>query len=366
MGYDTAPVRSEKALFDLATWAEAQGGLKHYLMEAPTRDLAKALNQEAPPAGVTGESWSEWRHQFGAYQQEFGHILYNFDFVAPVPAEDPAPALEAIKMYLREEGSDPHERQERLNAARINATEALLKRARGLRGWAVKKALSWAQSMGEVREDSVASIGLAYPRLRQLLLELGHRLVEAGAFEAPADIFWLKETEVERLLSSLQNGQQPKSMQGQVQERKSKLKARRNLIPPSQLPFSKSYYGIPIEMFVPHEGDQEAGKLKGVGASAGVVTGAAYVLHGPEDFDQMKQGGILVAKMTTPAWTPLFAMAGAVVTDIGGPLSHGSIVAREYGIPAVLGTGAATHVIKTGQVITVDGDAGQVILKPGN
>jgi pyruvate,water dikinase len=80
----------------------------------------------------------------------------------------------------------------------------------------------------------------------------------------------------------------------------------------------------------------------------------------------MEPGGILVAKLTTPAWTPLFAMASAIVTDVGGPLSHGSIVAREYGIPAVLGTGAATRMIEYGQEITVDGDAGYVILTSEN
>jgi pyruvate,water dikinase len=90
------------------------------------------------------------------------------------------------------------------------------------------------------------------------------------------------------------------------------------------------------------------------------VTGTAKVLHGPEDFDLMERDAILVAKVTTPAWTPLFAMAGGIVTDIGGPLSHGSIVAREYGIPAVLGTVSATRTIRTGQRITVDGDAGRV------
>jgi pyruvate,water dikinase len=76
----------------------------------------------------------------------------------------------------------------------------------------------------------------------------------------------------------------------------------------------------------------------------------------------MKPGDVLVAATTTPAWTPLFAMASAVVTDIGGPLSHGSIVAREYGIPAVLGTGVATRRIRNGQTITVDGSAGTVTI----
>jgi pyruvate,water dikinase len=76
----------------------------------------------------------------------------------------------------------------------------------------------------------------------------------------------------------------------------------------------------------------------------------------------MASGDVLVAKLTTPAWTPLFARAAAVVTDVGGPLSHGSIVAREYGIPAVLGTGVATRRIHTGQTITVDGNTGMVFL----
>jgi pyruvate,water dikinase len=84
------------------------------------------------------------------------------------------------------------------------------------------------------------------------------------------------------------------------------------------------------------------------------------VLDGPEAFDQMEPGEVLVAAITTPAWTPLFAMASAIVTDVGGPLSHGSIVAREYGIPAVLGTGGATRRLRTGDRVRVDGTKGTV------
>jgi pyruvate,water dikinase len=102
--------------------------------------------------------------------------------------------------------------------------------------------------------------------------------------------------------------------------------------------------------------------LKGVAASPGSVTAPACVMHGPDDFSKMNTGDVVVASLTTPAWTPLFARASAVVTDIGGPLSHGSIVAREYGIPAVLGTGSATARIQSGQTITVDGNSGLVTL----
>lgn len=363
MGYDTIPIRSEKALYDLAKWVEGQNGLKEFLLEAPVSEIVVSSKEQDPPAGVAGEIWAAWRERFDEYRETFGHIVYDFDFVSPVPKEDPTPGLEAVKMYLRGEGADPHERQSRLEGERKHATERLLERARGLRGWAIKKALGWAQSMGEVREDSIASIGLAYPRLRELLMEIGRRLVDAGVLDVPEDVFFLYEAEIEAILKPLEAGGKLESLQYQVDERKTALNTMQKLMPPSQLPYSKSYMGIPLELFVPHEGEQEGGRLKGVGASAGKITGPACVLHGPEDFDQMKQGRILVAKMTTPAWTPLFAMAGAVVTDIGGPLSHGSIVAREYGIPAVLGTGVATHVIATGQEITVDGDAGVVILE---
>jgi rifampicin phosphotransferase len=85
-------------------------------------------------------------------------------------------------------------------------------------------------------------------------------------------------------------------------------------------------------------------------------------VHGPDDFDQMVSGEILVARFTIPAWTTLFARAVAIMTDVGGLLSHGSSVAREYNIPAVLGTGTATRRIQNGQTVMVDGTEGTVIL----
>jgi pyruvate,water dikinase len=103
--------------------------------------------------------------------------------------------------------------------------------------------------------------------------------------------------------------------------------------------------------------------LRGVGTSGGRVTAPARVLYGPEDFAKLKSGDVLVAVTTTPAWTPLFAQASAVVTDIGGPLSHSSIVAREYGIPAVMAARSATRAIRSGQLVTVDGTAGTVTLE---
>ena len=127
------------------------------------------------------------------------------------------------------------------------------------------------------------------------------------------------------------------------------------------LPKGAWFYGI--EKVMPAASEEQTGDvIKGLGGSAGQVTAPARVLAGPQEFSQMEPGEVLVASITTPAWTSLFAMASGVVTDIGGPLSHSSIVAREYGIPAVLGTAVATRRIASGERIRVDGDAGTVTL----
>ena len=106
----------------------------------------------------------------------------------------------------------------------------------------------------------------------------------------------------------------------------------------------------------------DAHKLVGLGVSPGKVTAVARVIHSLDEMQPLNDGEILVTRTTTPAWTPLFARIVGLVTDLGGPLAHGSIVAREYGIPAVMGTGSATQRIRDGEIITVDGTAGRVVL----
>jgi pyruvate,water dikinase len=272
--------------------------------------------------------------------------------------------LETIKMYLRGEGRDPHERQKASEQKRIQTAEIMLNRLKGIKLWAFRKALNWGQSMAEVREDALAEIGLAYPLIRAMLGELGRRFAAAGAIQEPEDIYWLEKAEVGDCVSRLEREETLDSLSGRVEERKAFNARASRSAPPPMMPMKKRIMGFKTEIFVaPAEEAQVGAVLKGVAASAGKVTGPARILRGPEDFDQMRPGDVLVAGTTTPAWTPLFAMASAVVTDIGGPLSHGSIVAREYGIPAVMGTGVATKRIHSGQSITVDGTKGEVILQ---
>jgi pyruvate,water dikinase len=115
---------------------------------------------------------------------------------------------------------------------------------------------------------------------------------------------------------------------------------------------------------VGHEPSTDVNVVTGHPCSAGVVTGIARIIPTLDDAGKLQPGDILVCRMTMPAWTPLFGLAGAVVADSGGPLSHCAIVAREYGIPCVAGTVNGTAVLRDGMRVRVDGNAGIVTVVP--
>jgi pyruvate,water dikinase len=371
LGYDSEPIRAEKALFDLAGWSRGVPGLATAILATPTVSLAQAQLSGTAPAGMDPGLWQQWEHRFQLHLDRFGHTVYNLDFINPVPADDPAPLIDTLKFYLRGEGNDPHRRQELAVARREESTAEILARLHPARRAVFVRLLRWAQGPAPIREDALADVGLGWPLMRRMLHELGRRLAAAGLIADPADVFWLHHSEVGSAVEfGLAAASSPAAITGAehpvlaaaVAERKMRWRGQRNATAPQMLPeirwLQKSLAGMMPE----GSQDQQGNTIRGVGASQGRVTAPARVLAGPEDFSRMQPGEVLVARITTPAWTPLFAMASAVVTDVGGPLSHGSIVAREYGIPAVLGTGVATRRIASGQRIEVDGGAGTVTL----
>ena len=216
--------------------------------------------------------------------------------------------------------------------------------------------------LAPLREDGIAEIGLGYPVLRKLLRELGARLAAAGAIVGPEDVFWLEESELCAAVAALEKGTEMGGLADGVAARKAFWRAAARVTPPPQLPPKGKLMGVSTDLFLAATADSQAGDaIKGVGASPGRVTARASVLHGPEDFDGMQPGDILVADITHRRGPAL--RDGVRRRDQRWwTLSHGSIVAREYGIPAVLGTGVATERIHTGQIITLDGSAGLVTL----
>ncbi len=365
LGFDSLPIQAEKRLFDLAIWAKMHTELADYLVETPARQLIAELRDQNVPSGVSTPLWQEWQTRFHDHLRDYGHMIYNLDFGSPVPADDPAPVLEAFKLFLSGRGVDPHTRQQEAFRKREAATQRISTRLKGLRLKIFQKNLARAQRYAPLREDGLADVGLSYPLLRQMLLELGRRFVLAGVIEKSEDIFWLRQEEVETSVDKLARGEAVGSYRHHLPQQKAVWEAARRTVPPRMLPQMK-VFGFDLTQLKKGRKKARGNTLKGVPASPGRVTAPACVINGPEDFASMKIGDVLVAPLTTPAWTPLFVGASAIVTDVGGPLSHGSIVAREYGIPAVLGTGSATRQIQSGQIVTVDGSSGIVTLESTN
>jgi pyruvate,water dikinase len=328
-----------------------------------TQFMAAYADVINPVPTVDQAVWSEFRQRFAAHLARFGHTIYDLDFAKAVPADDPEALLETFKFFLSGEAPNPQARQAKAAAAREQAVQTMLARLHGLRRSWFQRLVQWAQLFAPLREDGLADVGLGWPILRRMLHEIGSRLVRARAIAQSDDVFWLTADELHIAVGRLDNGQPANDYHARVAERRATWESASKFTPPVALPIKKkiTWLGMDLQRWLPARSDQAAGDvIKGIGASPGRVTGPARVISGPDEFNSMRRSDILVAKITTPAWTPLFALASGVVTDVGGPLSHSSIVAREYHIPAVLGTGVATERIKSDQQVTVDGDAGTV------
>lgn len=362
LGYDSVPIQAEKSLYDLAQWAGTQNGLADILRSMSSAQFADAY-RSAQYIGANPQMWSEFCQRFTTHLEHFGHTIYDLDFAKAVPADDPAALLETLKFFLNEDAPSPYQRQAASATAREEATHMLLNRLHGLQRSLFQSLLQRAQRFVKLREDALADVGLGWPLLRRLLREVGLRLVTARAIKDVDDVFWLTANELAEAVLAYDNNWSIENYQDKVAERHALWTSQQRSTPPVALPIKggASFLGMDYTSWLPAKAEQETdGVIKGIGASPGRISATARVIHGPAEFDQMQPGDILVARITTPAWTPLFALASGVVTDVGGPLSHSSIVAREYHIPAVLGTGVATAWLHSGQGITVDGDNGVV------
>jgi len=364
LGFDSLPIRAEKSLYDLAIWVNSQNQLAACLAQTSGKDFAAAFASPSAPMAEE-DVWREFCQRLTEHLTRFGHAVYDLDFAKSVPAEAPAALLDTLNYFAAGQGRNPYLRQAAAVAARQQAAASLLARLRGLRRRWFMRLLGWAQRSAPLREDALADVGLGWPALRRMVLEAGRRLVAAGAIAEPGEVFWLQWDELQASARRLDAAQPVEDFRRAIAARRVIWQREHRVTPPVALPVKGGcqVLGLDFGRWMPARSNQAAGRtIQGIGASPGRVTGRARVIHGPEEFDRMKPGDILVATITTPAWTPLFAMAAGIVTDVGGPLSHSSIVAREYGVPAVLGTGVATHRIQTGQLIAVDGDGGVVTL----
>lgn len=278
------------------------------------------------------------------------HDVVSLDWVEPTFGElddedtsDPAALAERHPRVRAEAEAE---------AGRCRAALPAAKRAR------FDELLTLARDAIVDREALAGSLTSAWPALRGAMAVIGERLAADGVIAGADDAYFLERDEI---LAALDGDTTLRA--DLVAERRARRDAQRALGRPLSLgPVAgpwKQEAKIVDTLCHPLDPGVEP-LVRGVPTSAGVAEGPVRVVLGVDDFADVAPGDVVVAPLTAPAWTPLFALAAAVVTDGGSPFSHTSVVAREYAIPAVVGTGDATTALRTGDLVRVDGQTGAV------
>jgi pyruvate,water dikinase len=353
-GFPNKSLESAAGLWDLARAARESKPV-----EAALREQTPAAFLAALPALEGGDGFSA---RLTAYLEVFGHRNESFSELAyPTWREDPRFPLLMLRRYLdaREDASPQAMHRRTVARRQQREAEAEAKLGAGSEAWATfRSAMKDAQQRTTLLEDHNFYIDQAGPSAtREFVLALADGLVATGAIAAREDVFYLEEREIAEAAAGGSG-----DYRNRVRERRAERERWMRVLPPATI--GKAEVPVPEQMaqfFGPMAPEpMEAGAFRGVAASPGVLRGTARVILGLDDIDRLAPGEILVTYSTAPPWTPVFAIAGAIVTDSGGQLAHAAVVAREYGIPAVVGTRVATATVQDGQLITVDGTQGIV------
>ncbi|MEU5847245.1 PEP/pyruvate-binding domain-containing protein [Saccharopolyspora shandongensis] len=337
---------------DLELWAIAQlarrdPGTARLFGESSPDELAVRYRNRTLPTDV--------QSGLDSFLARNGHrTVAEIDAGVPRWSEDPTHVLGLVANYVRtgESGHDADEQYRRgVAEAERTAAEIVsrLRRRNPLRARVAGFVVDRVRQLAGLRELPKYCIVLAIANARRHLQAVGEELASNGRLERADDVFFLEYEEIDAAIS----GADHRDLVARRRETHERELRRRN--PPRVLlsDGTEPEAALPVATV--------DGQLAGTSASAGTVTGTARVVHDPVRA-QLAPGEILVAPSTDPGWTPLFLTAGGLVMEMGGPNSHGATVAREYGIPAVVGVPEATTRIADGQRITVHGSAGTVEL----
>ena len=296
-----------------------------------------------------------------AHQKAFGYkAIWSHEFAFKTWREDPAPMIEAMRGYLATDYDYPSN----IAAVRDDLEAAKREAIEGVEGGDLQAALDRSLSMNPLTPDHHFYIDQGTnARLRLVLIAIGRKLVDAGTLDDAEDVMYLRYNELRLLMAD----QEALDAHALVGDRRDAQEAAYEKRPPSwvgtatqtalDFPYN-ALWGFP-EKF--HAGEPATtGEVRGLAASPGVVEGPARYVRSLDEFDQVQDGEILVCRMTNPAWVVLFTKISGLVTEAGGAVSHPAVVAREFGIPAVVGTTNAGERIATGDRVRVNGTTGVV------
>jgi phosphohistidine swiveling domain-containing protein len=345
-GFSNLTLEADEALWQLAERVKASDSL-HRAISSVAIDLA-TLHADR-------EFWS----RFQGFLDVHGRRASHWQLSAPSLQEEPEETLAIIGRLVASDSPSPMaqvqvaaKRREEL----ISELESRLAKAPE-KLEAFQRLVNLAADYGPIREGHAYWQLQCFGYARQALLRIGERIVDEGRISEAEDVLFLNQAEV--------GGAGLHDMRSSVARRRKLWNQRHAVSPPqaigkgsAQVLDSKPWWAAVAQ-------SAPANILRGVPASRGRATGRARIIRSPSEGGRLAPGEVLVCELTAPPWTPLFGVAAAVITETGGALSHPAIVAREYGIPCVVGASSATSRIKDGQLITVDGTKGEVRLETG-
>ncbi|HEY3713354.1 MAG TPA: PEP-utilizing enzyme [Jatrophihabitantaceae bacterium] len=316
--------------------------------------VGAALGRPVDEVLATDASFAEL---FAAALERFGfHTAPELELAQPTWRQEPRQLLDLVaREYAR-----PSEAAETAQTTRRQAEADLRAQVPAFARLPIRLALRGSRHMMGVRENSKAPAVLIFDELRRVLEGAGPLLVARGVIAEPGDALYLRYAELKAVLGGADG-----PGRAEIDERKLQLQRCNQVTLPDLFEAEPGWVGLPSAeafrsrgMLPPETTSADDSVIRGVAASPGRVTATVRVLADP--FDDFEPGDVLVTRTVDPGWAAALASAGGVVLDIGGPMSHGAMVARELGVPCVVGTKVATTRLTNGMTVTLDGSSGEV------
>ncbi len=335
-------MRPNYELWSISRKILADASAAAYWEGASTFEIARHLKEQPGRGELAG---------LAEYLEKYGyHSTRELDITTPNYAEDSSFCIESLKRLLKlDDGHDPkglNERQVRqFEQEKTALLESLPKRKRKKMSDKLEQMRRFLWWREELRDYSTQM----YHQIRRVCLEVASRLMTKRVIDAPDDVFFMT---VDDLIALLRQEMTPTDARKKIAHNRLYYDSFRNYGNPADIGFDTRR----------EEAEESDSAFRGIACSGGVVEGIAKVIRDIDDTQRLEKGDILVTRFTDPGWTPVFGTISGVVTQTGGVLSHAAVIAREYGIPAVLAVDEITSKLKDGQRVRLDGNRGHVTI----
>lgn len=357
---DMSNLRTVQSARDL--WALAQALREHPRAEAlvrelPAAELAAALQADPDCRAFCRGPLAQFMRENGVRGHE------EMELTHPRWVDDPSYVFQMLKTF-QSRGYEVENRLGSRPAQGHDAGEALLAALPFGKRWLMRRVIAMYCACSRLREESRMAMITSIWMVRRVLYEAARRLVAEGVLHSEAEIAYLDFEDLVSWLNGYESAQSLFSRERVEAGRRLAQSWQVDEDPPLTFIGHAFAAGRSLGAAAEARAQAQGDLIKGLGTSLGQVRGRARVIHDLEtQAGELQKGEIIVTHFTDASWTPLFALAGGIVTDIGSMLSHSSIVAREFGIPSVVNTKQATQRIRSGDLIAIDGETGQIIIE---